>query len=62
VEDDKAEQLSIRALLEHDDIEIEVAESVRGRWQASGNAIDCMVLDLRLPIFRASRFSTNQPG
>ncbi|HEX4302513.1 MAG TPA: response regulator, partial [Rhizomicrobium sp.] len=50
VEDNRDEQLSIRALLEHDDIEIVTAES-------GGDALamlkdhpsDCIVLDLRLP-------------
>ncbi|MBV9046057.1 MAG: response regulator, partial [Alphaproteobacteria bacterium] len=50
VEDNPDEQLSIRALLEHDDIEIVTAES-------GGDALtmlkerpaDCIVLDLRLP-------------
>jgi CheY-like chemotaxis protein len=50
VEDDSAEQLSIRALLEHDDIEIEAASSGEQALEALGNrAFDCVVLDLRLP-------------
>jgi HAMP domain-containing protein/signal transduction histidine kinase/DNA-binding response OmpR family regulator len=50
VEDDAADRLSIRALLEHDDIEIEAAASGE---EALGvlreRAFDCVVLDLRLP-------------
>src|SRR5262249_42870607 len=50
VEDNPGEQLSIRELLSHDDIEISIADSGSGALDAlSGNSIDCMVLDLRLP-------------
>jgi CheY-like chemotaxis protein len=50
VEDDTAEQLSIRALLEHDDIEIETAESGGEALDAlRTKPFDCVVLDLRLP-------------
>ncbi len=50
VEDDSAEQLSIRALLEHDDIEIEAASSGEQALEAlESRAFDCVVLDLRLP-------------
>ncbi|MEJ0028574.1 MAG: HAMP domain-containing protein [Rhizomicrobium sp.] len=50
VEDNLDEQLSIRALLEHDDIEIVAAES-GGEALAllKDNPSDCVVLDLRLP-------------
>ena len=51
VEDNAAEQMSIRELLGHDDIEI-----VDGRHRRRGAAsrcasrpLDCVVLDLRLP-------------
>jgi len=50
IEDDPSEQLSIRALLDHDDVEIssagtgaEALELLRER------SFDCIVLDLRLP-------------
>jgi CheY-like chemotaxis protein len=50
VEDNPAEQLSIRELLAHDDIEIEIAESGEQAIAAlRGAAFDCVVLDLRLP-------------
>jgi HAMP domain-containing protein/CheY-like chemotaxis protein/signal transduction histidine kinase len=50
VEDDAAEQISIRALLEHDDIEMETASSGEEAWGMLRNhAFDCVVLDLRLP-------------
>ena len=50
VEDNFAEQVSIRALLEHDDIDITVVES--GEAALTGlrdESFDCVVLDLRLP-------------
>jgi CheY-like chemotaxis protein len=50
VEDNVAEQLSIQALLDYDDIEVTVAatgaEAIR---VASENPFDCVVLDLSLP-------------
>jgi CheY-like chemotaxis protein/HAMP domain-containing protein/GAF domain-containing protein len=50
VEDNPAEQMSIRELLAHDDIEIEIAacgeEAIAMLRDA---AFDCVVLDLRLP-------------
>jgi CheY-like chemotaxis protein len=50
VEDDKAEQLSIRTLLDHDDIEIDMASTGAEALDAfRSNAYDCAVLDLRLP-------------
>src|SRR6185295_18909216 len=50
VADDAAEQLSIRALLEHDDIEIEAVESGAQALAAlQETPFDCVVLDLRLP-------------
>jgi HAMP domain-containing protein/CheY-like chemotaxis protein/signal transduction histidine kinase len=51
VEDDAADQLSIRALLEHDDIEIESVASGEEALQVlqSSRGFDCVVLDLRLP-------------
>ncbi|HXE30198.1 MAG TPA: HAMP domain-containing protein [Terriglobales bacterium] len=49
VEDDPAEQLSIRALLAHDDIEIETASSgERALARLREQNFDCIVLDLRL--------------
>ncbi len=50
VEDDPAEQMSIRELLHHDDIDIEVAasgEEALANLREGG--YDCIVLDLRLP-------------
>ena len=50
VEDNPAEQLSVRELLGHDDIDIEVAESGGAALLAlSEKNFDCVVLDLRLP-------------
>jgi HAMP domain-containing protein/CheY-like chemotaxis protein/signal transduction histidine kinase len=50
VEDDAADRLSIRALLEHDDIEIDSVGSGREALAAlHDQAFDCIVLDLRLP-------------
>ncbi len=50
VEDNPAEQLSIRELLGHDDIDIDVADSGASALQTLRNeAYDCVVLDLRLP-------------
>jgi HAMP domain-containing protein/signal transduction histidine kinase/DNA-binding response OmpR family regulator len=50
VEDNPAEQLSIRELLWHDDIDIEVAESGAAALEAMADGkYDCVVLDLRLP-------------
>ncbi len=50
VEDDEAEQLSIAALLGHDDIEIATAGTGRDALDAlRSEPFDCAVLDLRLP-------------
>ena len=50
VEDNQAEQTSIRELLDHDDIEI-VNAATGGEALATlqGSSCDCVVLDLRLP-------------
>jgi HAMP domain-containing protein/CheY-like chemotaxis protein/signal transduction histidine kinase len=50
VEDNPAEQYSIRELLGHDDIDMEVAASGMEALRAVREQLfDCMVLDLRLP-------------
>jgi CheY-like chemotaxis protein/signal transduction histidine kinase len=50
VEDNPAEQLSIRALLDHDDIDIAVVDSGQSALSAlRDGTFDCVVLDLRLP-------------
>jgi len=50
VEDDPAEQFSIRELLGHDDIDIQVADSGASALQTlDETGYDCVVLDLRLP-------------
>ncbi len=50
VEDDPAEQLSIRELIVHDDIEISTAASgAEALSQLAARHFDCVVLDLRLP-------------
>jgi HAMP domain-containing protein/CheY-like chemotaxis protein/signal transduction histidine kinase len=50
VEDNQAEQLSIRELLGHDDIEIVNAETgAEALKQLGREQCDCVVLDLRLP-------------
>jgi HAMP domain-containing protein/CheY-like chemotaxis protein/signal transduction histidine kinase len=50
VEDNPAEQLSIRELLGHDDIDIEVVDcGASALEQLENNEFDCVVLDLRLP-------------
>jgi HAMP domain-containing protein/CheY-like chemotaxis protein/signal transduction histidine kinase len=50
VEDNEAEQLSIRELLDHDDIEIVATDTGAGALSAlRENPWDCVVLDLRLP-------------
>jgi CheY-like chemotaxis protein/signal transduction histidine kinase/HAMP domain-containing protein len=50
VEDNAAEQVSITALLGHDDIDITVADTGQGALAAlHEQPCDCVVLDLRLP-------------
>jgi len=50
VEDNPAEQLSIRELLGHDDINVSVAATGAGALEAmTEQSFDCVVLDLRLP-------------
>jgi HAMP domain-containing protein/CheY-like chemotaxis protein len=50
IEDDPGEQLSIRELLGHDDIEITVIASGEEALKAAQQtSFDCVVLDLRLP-------------
>jgi HAMP domain-containing protein/signal transduction histidine kinase/DNA-binding response OmpR family regulator len=50
VEDNPAEQLSIRELLWHDDIDIDVVDSGAAALQnLEQSSYDCAVLDLRLP-------------
>jgi CheY-like chemotaxis protein/signal transduction histidine kinase len=50
VEDNAAEQLSIRELLDHDDIEIVAADTGAGALSLLRETpCDCIVLDLRLP-------------
>ncbi|MDB5578847.1 MAG: hybrid sensor histidine kinase/response regulator, partial [Bradyrhizobium sp.] len=50
VEDNAAEQMSITALLDHDDIEIVTAGTGAGALSTlRENPCDCVVLDLRLP-------------
>ena len=50
VEDNPAEQLSVRELLGHDDIDVTVATTGAEALIAADEApFDCMVLDLRLP-------------
>jgi len=50
VEDNAAEQLSIRELLDHDDIEIVTSDTGAGALSTLRETpYDCMVLDLRLP-------------
>jgi HAMP domain-containing protein/CheY-like chemotaxis protein/signal transduction histidine kinase len=50
VEDNPAEQLSIRALLSHDDIDVSIASSGAEALSAmTEQPFDCVVLDLRLP-------------
>jgi CheY-like chemotaxis protein len=50
VEDNPAEQLSIHALLDHDDIDIAVVDSGHAALSAlQDGTFDCVVLDLRLP-------------
>jgi CheY-like chemotaxis protein/signal transduction histidine kinase/HAMP domain-containing protein len=50
VEDNSAEQMSIRELLHHDDIEIEtVGTGAECLEKLREESVDCVVLDLRLP-------------
>jgi HAMP domain-containing protein/CheY-like chemotaxis protein len=50
VEDNPAEQLSIKELLGHDDIDVTVAETGgEALTKVHGEPFDCVVLDLRLP-------------
>ncbi len=50
VEDDPAEQLSIRELLGYRDIDVSIAASGQEALEAiNSESFDCMVLDLRLP-------------
>jgi CheY-like chemotaxis protein/signal transduction histidine kinase len=50
VEDNPAEQLSIRELLWHDDIDIDIADRGASALHAlESGGYDCVVLDLRLP-------------
>jgi CheY-like chemotaxis protein/signal transduction histidine kinase/HAMP domain-containing protein len=50
VEDNPAEQLSVRELLMHDDLDVTIAATGAEALAAvSEQAYDCMVLDLRLP-------------
>src|SRR6202048_3389345 len=50
VEDNPAEQLTVKAFLDHDDIEISFATTGGEALAAAGDQpFDCMVLDLRLP-------------
>ena len=50
VEDNPAEQLSIRELLGHEDIDVAVATTGSEALAAlQGQPYDCVVLDLRLP-------------
>ena len=50
VEDNVAEQMSIRELLDHDDIEIVTTDTGAGALSTMReNPCDCVVLDLRLP-------------
>jgi CheY-like chemotaxis protein len=50
VEDNPAEQLSIRELLGHDDIDVEMAATgMQALAALAEHSFDCVVLDLRLP-------------
>jgi HAMP domain-containing protein/CheY-like chemotaxis protein len=50
VEDNPAEQLSVKELLGHDDIDVQVATTgAEALAAAQEQSFDCMVLDLRLP-------------
>ncbi|MDQ1452997.1 MAG: hypothetical protein QOK38_2863, partial [Acidobacteriaceae bacterium] len=50
VEDEPAQQLSIRALLDYDDIDVDVVSTGEDALAAvSSQSYDCVVLDLRLP-------------
>ena len=50
VEDNPAEQLSVRELLSHDDVDISVVATGNGALEAiQKESFDCVVLDLRLP-------------
>ena len=66
VEDDPAEQLSIRELLGYRDIQVSLAASGQEALNAiNSEPFDCMVLDLRLPDmsgFDVLDFIRKQPG
>ena len=49
VEDNPAEQLSIRELLGYDDIDVTVVSTGEEALEAVEDAFDCVVLDLRFP-------------
>ncbi len=63
VEDNPAEQLSIRELLGHDDVEIDIVDSGSGALQAlDSEDYDCVVLDLRLPDMSGMDVLEQLPG
>ncbi len=50
IEDEPAQQLSIQALLGHDDIDVSIVSTGKEALEAvNGEQFDCVVLDLRLP-------------
>ena len=54
VEDNPAEQLRIKELLGYDDIDVSVVATGAKPSRLSVSIFDCVVLDLRCPIYRAS--------